>query len=181
MEPLWLVLVVVVAVALLWRAAKVVPAGHVFLTERLGRHRAILEPGVHLIIPAVDTIRAKLDTREQVLSKTREPVITRDDIVVLIDVVVFYEITDPRAAVYEVADYVQAFDQLTVTTLRNMIGGMDLADALTSRAVASAELRRVLSWTTGTWGIRVNRVDVAAMDRHARTEQRNGTDTDTAR
>lgn len=181
MEPLVIVVAALVVALLLTVALKIVPIGHVFVTERLGKHQTILEPGVHFIVPAVDSVRARLDIREQPFSKTREPVITRGDWVVLMDVDLFYQIIDPRAAVYEVADYAQALDRLTVTTLRNMIGGMDLPEALASRAVTNAELRRVLNWTTGKWGIRVNRVEVTAMDPSSSVHGHGGADTGRAR
>ena len=165
MDPFSLLIVVAVVMVLVWRAAKVVPAWHVFIIERLGRHQAVLEPGLHFIIPVIDRVRDRLDTREQMLSKLREPVISRDNYVVLVDAAVFYQIADPRSATYDVADYLQSLDGLTVSTLRTVIGGMDLAEALMSRQVIGTELRRVLSWTTGTWGVRVNRADITAMDR----------------
>ncbi len=165
MEPLWLPLVIaVVVMLLLFRASKVVPVGHVFLIERLGRYRTSLKPGIHLTVPVIDTVRTKLDTREQMLLKSREPIITKDNHVLAVDAGIHYEITDPRAAVYEVDDYLQALDKITVSTLRTVIGGMDREEALMSRPVIGTELRRVLSWTTGTWGVRVNRADITALD-----------------
>ncbi|RMB59864.1 SPFH domain-containing protein [Tessaracoccus antarcticus] len=165
MEPLWLPLVIaVVVMLLLFRASKVVPVGHVFLVERLGRYRTSLKPGIHLTVPVIDTVRATLDTREQMFSTSREPVVTKDNHVLAVDAGVHYEITDPRAAVYEVADHLQALDTITVSTLRTVIGGMDREEALMSSQVIGTELRRVLNWTTGTWGVRVNRADITALD-----------------
>lgn len=123
-----------------------------------------LQPGVNFIIPIADRVRDKLDIREQVFTSVPQPVITEDNVVVRIDTVLYYQITDPRAAAYEVADYLQAIDQLTVTTLRNLIGSIDLEEALTSRESINAQLRTVLDEATGRWGIRVNRVELKAID-----------------
>lgn len=153
-----------VVMLLLLRAVKVVPVGHVFLIERLGRFRTSLKPGAHLTVPVVDAVRAKVDTRAQIFLKSREPVVTKDNHVLLVDAAIQYEITDPRAAVYEIADHLQALDKITVSTLRTVIGGMDREEALMSRLVIGTELRRTLNWTTGTWGVRVNRADITALD-----------------
>jgi regulator of protease activity HflC (stomatin/prohibitin superfamily) len=123
-----------------------------------------LQPGLNFIIPLADRINTKLDVREQVFSSQPKPVITEDNLVVNIDTVLYYQITNPRAAAYEIADYVQAIDQLTVTTLRNVIGSMDLERTLTSREEINARLRIVLDEATGKWGIRVNRVEIKAID-----------------
>ncbi len=165
MEPFSLLIVVAVVMVLVWTAAKVVPAGHVLIVERLGRHQAVLEPGLHFIIPIIDRVRDRLDTREQMLSKLREPVISRDNYVVLVDAVVFYQIVDPRSATYDVADHLQSLDDLTVSTLRTVIGGTDVEEALLSTHVINSEVRRTLSWTTERWGVRVLRVEITALDK----------------
>ena len=116
------------------------------------------------MIPFVDRVRGRIDLREQVLSFDPQPVITEDNLVVNIDSVIYYQVTDPKSASYEIADYVQAIEQLTVTTLRNVVGGMTLEDTLTSRDTINAELRHVLDEATGKWGIRVNRVELKAVD-----------------
>ena len=143
---------------------KIVPQAHRFNIERFGRYRVTLQPGLNFIIPIADRVRDKLDIREQVFPSTPQPVITEDNLVVNIDTVLYYQITEPRAAAYEVANYLQAIDQLTVTTLRNLIGTMDLEEALTSREAINAQLRSVLDEATGKWGIRVNRVEIKAID-----------------
>ena len=143
---------------------KIVPQAHRFNIERFGRYRVTLQPGLNFIIPIADRVRDKLDIREQVFPSTPQPVITEDNLVVNIDTVLYYQITEPRAAAYEVANYLQAIDQLTVTTLRNLIGTMDLEEALTSREAINAQLRTVLDEATGKWGIRVNRVEIKAID-----------------
>ena len=143
---------------------KIVPQAHRFNIERFGRYRTTLQPGLNFVIPIADRVRDKLDIREQVFPSTPQPVITEDNLVVNIDTVLYYQITEPRAAAYEVANYLQAIDQLTVTTLRNLIGSMDLEEALTSREAINAQLRTVLDEATGKWGIRVNRVEIKAID-----------------
>jgi regulator of protease activity HflC (stomatin/prohibitin superfamily) len=116
------------------------------------------------VVPFIDRVRARVDLREQVVSFAPQPVITEDNLVVHIDTVLYFQVTDPRAATYEIANFIQAIEQLTVTTLRNVIGGMDLESTLTSREQINAELRGVLDEATGKWGIRVNRVELKAID-----------------
>jgi len=143
---------------------RIVPQARRYNIERFGRYRTTLQPGLNFIVPVADRVRNKLDVREQVFSSNPQPVITEDNLVVHIDTVLYYQITDPRAASYEVANYLQAIDQLTVTTLRNVIGSMDLERTLTSREEINAQLRSVLDDATGKWGIRVNRVEIKAID-----------------
>ena len=115
-------------------------------------------------MPFVDRLRPLIDLREQVVSFPPQPVITEDNLVVNIDTVIYFQVTDPKSATYEIADYIEAIEQLTVTTLRNVIGGMTLEDTLTSRDQINAALRTVLDEATGKWGIRVNRVELKAID-----------------
>lgn len=167
MEWTLLVPIIVAAVLLVFVAVssvRVVPQARRYNVERFGRYRTTLQPGLHFIIPLADRINTKLDVREQVFSSQPKPVITEDNLVVNIDTVLYYQITDPRAAAYEIADYLQAIDQLTVTTLRNVIGSMDLEETLTSREEINTRLRIVLDEATGKWGIRVNRVEIKAID-----------------
>jgi regulator of protease activity HflC (stomatin/prohibitin superfamily) len=145
-------------------AIRIVPQARRYNVERFGRYQRTLQPGLNLIIPLVDRVNTKLDVREHVYSSDPKPVITEDNLVVAIDTVLYYQITDPRAAAYEVANYLQAIDQLTVTTLRNLIGSMDLESTLTSRETINTRLREVLDEATGKWGIRVNRVEIKAID-----------------
>jgi regulator of protease activity HflC (stomatin/prohibitin superfamily) len=145
-------------------AIRIVPQARRYNIERFGRYQRTLQPGLNLIIPLVDRVNTKLDVREQVYSSDPKPVITEDNLVVAIDTVLYYQITNPRAAAYEVANYLQAIDQLTVTTLRNLIGSMDLESTLTSRETINTRLREVLDEATGRWGIRVNRVEIKAID-----------------
>lgn len=159
-----IIVAVILVVFLVVSMVKIVPQAHRFNIERFGRYRVTLQPGLNFVIPLADRVRDKLDIREQVYTSSPQPVITEDNVVVHIDTVLYYQITEPRAAAYEVANYLQAIDQLTVTTLRNLIGSMDLEAALTSREAINAQLRTVLDEATGKWGIRVNRVEIKAID-----------------
>jgi regulator of protease activity HflC (stomatin/prohibitin superfamily) len=166
MDPLTAIFIIAAAVVVfgVLAAVRIVPQARRFNIERFGRYRTTLQPGLNFIIPVMDRVNTKLDIREQVYSSNPQPVITEDNLVVNIDTVLYYQITDPRAAAYEVADYLHAIDQLTVTTLRNVIGSMDLEQTLTSREAINAQLRAVLDEATGKWGIRVNRVEIKAID-----------------
>jgi regulator of protease activity HflC (stomatin/prohibitin superfamily) len=159
-----LIAVAVVVVIILFRAIRIIPQARAGIVERLGRYHRTLDPGLALIVPFVDRLRPLIDLREQVVSFPPQPVITEDNLVVSIDTVVYYQVTDARAATYEIANYIVGIEQLTVTTLRNVIGGMSLEDTLTSRDQINAQLRVVLDEATGKWGIRVNRVELKAID-----------------
>lgn len=159
-----IIVLALLVVFLIVSSVRVVPQARRYIIERFGRYRVTLQPGLNFIIPLADRINSRLDIREQVFTSQPQPVITEDNLVVNIDTVLYYQITDPRAAVYEVANYLQAIDQLTVTTLRNVIGSMDLERTLTSREEINAQLRTVLDDATGKWGIRVNRVEIKAID-----------------
>ncbi|GAA3725096.1 SPFH domain-containing protein [Salinactinospora qingdaonensis] len=163
MEILFLVLAIIVIVAVV-STVRIVPQARAYNVERFGRYLRTLNPGLNFIIPGIDRVNTKFDLREQVFSSRPQPVITEDNLVVNIDTVLYYQITHAKAAAYEVADYLQAIDQLTVTTLRNVIGGMDLERTLTSREEINSRLRGVLDDATGKWGIRVNRVEIKAID-----------------
>ncbi|WP_066589258.1 SPFH domain-containing protein [Cellulomonas timonensis] len=159
-----LALVVIFVVVALARAVRIVPQAVAVVVERLGRYSRTLDAGLHLLIPFVDRVRAAVDLREQVVSFPPQPVITSDNLVVSIDTVIYFQVTDPKSAVYEIANYITGIEQLTVTTLRNVIGSMDLEQTLTSRDQINGQLRGVLDEATGRWGIRVNRVELKAID-----------------
>jgi len=159
-----LVIVAVVVLAALARTVRIVPQAKAGLVERLGRYNRTLSAGVAIVVPFIDRLRPLIDLREQVVSFQPQPVITEDNLVVNIDTVLYFQITDPKAASYEVQNYIQAIEQLTVTTLRNVIGGMELEECLTSRDQVNGQLRGVLDEATGKWGIRVNRVELKAID-----------------
>ena len=161
-----IVLLVVAALVLLTlaRTIRIVPQARAGVVERLGRYSRTLTPGLTIVVPFVDRIRDMIDLREQVVSFDPQPVITEDNLVVNIDTVIYFQVTDPRSATYEIANYIQGIEQLTVTTLRNVIGGLDLEETLTSRDQINGQLRGVLDEATGKWGIRVNRVELKAID-----------------
>ena len=161
-----IVLLVVAAFVLLTlaRTIRIVPQARAGVVERLGRYSRTLNAGLTIVVPFVDRIRDMIDLREQVVSFPPQPVITEDNLVVSIDTVIYFQVTDPKAATYEVANFIQAIEQLTVTTLRNVIGGLDLEETLTSRDQINTQLRGVLDEATGKWGIRVNRVEIKAID-----------------
>jgi regulator of protease activity HflC (stomatin/prohibitin superfamily) len=162
-------LVIIVATAVivlvaLSRAIRIVPQARAYVVERLGSYNRTLSGGLNTLMPGVDRVRSRVDLREQVVSFDPQPVITEDNLVVHIDTVLYFQVTDPRAATYEIANYLLAIEQLTVTTLRNVIGGLDLERTLTSREEINGQLRGVLDEATGKWGIRVNRVELKAID-----------------
>ena len=173
MEVLLVVAVVaaLLAAVVVVRSVRIVPQARARNVERLGRYQKTLDPGLNFVIPFVDRVRPQIDLREQVVSFQPQPVITEDNLVVNIDTVLYFQVTDPRAAAYEIANYIQAIEQLTVTTLRNVIGGMDLEETLTSRDKINSQLRGVLDEATGKWGIRVNRVEIKAIDPPAPIKQ----------
>ena len=156
--------VALLAVVLVLRTVRIVPQARASNVERLGRYLRTLEPGLNVVIPFIDRPRSLIDLREQVVSFEPRSVITEDNLVVDIDTVLYFQVTDPRAAAYEIFNYIQAIEQLTVTTLRNVIGSMDLEKTLTSREHINTTLRVVLDEASGKWGIRVNRVELKAID-----------------
>jgi regulator of protease activity HflC (stomatin/prohibitin superfamily) len=158
------IVIVVLAILTVMRSVRIVPQARARNIERLGRYRKTLEPGMNFIIPFVDRVKPLIDLREQVVSFTGQPVITEDNLVVLIDTVLFFQVTDPRAADYEIVDYIQAIEQLTATMLRSVIGSMDLEQTLTSRDRINNMLRGVLDEASGKWGIRVTRVEIKAIE-----------------
>src|SRR5213595_1468826 len=161
-----IVLLVVAGFVLLTlaRTVRIVPQARAGVVERLGRYSRTLTPGLAIVVPFIDRVRGLMDLREQVVSFEPQPVITEDNLVVSIDSVIYFQVTDAKAATYEIANYIQAIEQLTVTTLRNVIGGLALEKTLTSRDEINNALRGVLDEATGKWGIRVNRVELKAID-----------------
>ena len=155
---------IVFVLVLLAKTVRVIPQARAGVVERLGRYSRTLTPGLALVFPFIDRVRPLIDLREQVMSFDPQPVITQDNLVVNIDSVIYFQITDPKAATYEIANPVDAIDMLTVTTLRNVIGGMTLEQTLTSRDQINDQLRGILDDATGKWGIRVHRVELKAVD-----------------
>ncbi len=162
-----LVVAVVLALFALFVAARtvrIIPQARAGVVERLGRYSRTLTPGLTIIVPFIDRVKPLIDLREQVVSFAPQPVITEDNVSVQIDTVLYFTITDPKSVTYEVANPLQAIEQLTVTTLRNVIGGLTLEQTLTSRDEINTKLRVVLDEATGKWGIRVNRVEIKSID-----------------
>jgi len=159
-----LVVFVALVVLAVSRSVRIVPQARAGIVERFGRYHRTLYPGLNVVTPFVDRLLPLVDLREQVVSFPPQPVITRDNLVVNIDTVIYFQVTDPRAATYEIADYIVGVEQLTVTTLRNVVGGMDLETTLTSRDQINTELRRELDEATGKWGLRVGRVELRAIE-----------------
>jgi regulator of protease activity HflC (stomatin/prohibitin superfamily) len=164
------VTIIVVAVIVLFvltivtKSVLVIPQAQSAVIERLGRFTRVAEPGLSFLAPFVDRVRARIDLREQVVSFPPQPVITKDNLTVSIDTVVYFQVTDSRAAVYEISNYIVGVEQLATTTLRNLVGGMSLEETLTSRDEINSQLRGVLDEATGRWGIRVARVELKAID-----------------
>ncbi|WP_083709426.1 SPFH domain-containing protein [Leifsonia sp. ALI-44-B] len=158
------IVLVIFVLVVLFRSIRIIPQANAGVVERLGRYHKTLLPGLNLLVPFIDRVRPLIDLREQVVSFPPQPVITEDNLVVSIDTVVYFQVTDARAATYEIANYLGAVEQLTTTTLRNVVGGLNLEEALTSRDNINGQLRIVLDEATGKWGIRVGRVELKAID-----------------
>jgi len=161
---LLLVVVVIFVLVILFRSIRIIPQASAGVVERLGKYHKTLQPGLNILVPFIDRLRPLIDMREQVVSFPPQPVITEDNLVVSIDTVVFFQVTDARAATYEIANYLGAVEQLTTTTLRNVVGSLNLEEALTSRDNINSKLRVVLDESTGKWGVRVGRVELKAID-----------------
>jgi regulator of protease activity HflC (stomatin/prohibitin superfamily) len=158
------VVVVIFLVILFARTVRIVPQAKAGIVERFGRYQRTLNPGLTVLMPFIDSLKPLIDLREQVVSFPPQPVITEDNLVVGIDTVLYFTVNDPKSVTYEVANPLQAIEQITVTTLRNVIGSLSLEQALTSRDHINAQLRSVLDEATNKWGIRVNRVEIKSID-----------------
>jgi regulator of protease activity HflC (stomatin/prohibitin superfamily) len=161
---------IVVAVLILFalfvaaKTVRIIPQARAGVVERLGRYSRTLTPGLTIVIPFIDRVKPLIDLREQVIAFDPQPVITEDNVSLGVDTVLYFTITDPKSATYEIANPLQAIEQLTVTTLRNVIGGLTLEQTLTSRDQINTQLRIVLDEATGKWGIRINRVEIKSVD-----------------
>src|SRR6202050_4920280 len=159
-----LVVFVILVFLVIARSVRIIPQARAGIVERFGRYHRTLAAGLNMVTPFVDRLLPLIDLREQVVSFPPQPVITKDNLVVGIDTVIYFQVTDARAATYEVANYITAVEQLTVTALRNVVGGMDLETALTSRDQINSLLRKELDEATGKWGIRGGRVEIKAIE-----------------
>src|SRR3954464_13204330 len=157
-------LLLIFVVLVLAKTIRIIPQARAGIVERFGKYKTTLQPGLNIVTPFVDKVRYVIDMREQVVSFPPQPVITEDNLVVSIDTVIYFQVTNPVSATYEIANYISAVEQLTMTTLRNIVGGMTLEQTLTSREDINAGLRTVLDEATGKWGIRVNRVEIKGID-----------------
>ena len=158
------VLVVLFAIITVVKSVQIVPQATAAVIERLGRYKTTQDPGLAFLVPFVDRIRERIDLREQVVSFPPQPVITQDNLTVNIDTVVYYQVTNPKAAVYEIADYINGVEQTTTTTLRNVVGGLSLEETLTARDEINSQLRGELDKVTNGWGIRIARVEIKAIE-----------------
>lgn len=157
-------LLVTIFVVVLVRSIRIIPQASAGIVERLGRYHRTLDAGLALIIPFIDRLRPLIDLRERVVSFPPQPVITSDNLVVEIDTVIYFQVTDPKSAVYEIENFIMGIEQITITTLRNVVGGIDLEQTLTSRDSINSALRGVLDEATGKWGVRVNRVELKSIE-----------------
>ncbi|NUS43433.1 MAG: SPFH/Band 7/PHB domain protein [Mycobacteriaceae bacterium] len=158
------ILLLVLIAIVFFKSIKLIPQAEAAVIERLGRYTRTVSGQLTLLVPFIERIRARVDLRERVVSFPPQPVITEDNLTLNIDTVVYFQVTSPKAAVYEISNYIAAVEQLTVTTLRNVVGGMTLEQTLTSRDVINSQLKKVLDETTGRWGLRVARVELRSID-----------------
>lgn len=158
------VILVTIFVVVLARSIRIIPQASAGIVERLGRYHRTLDAGLALILPFIDRLRPLIDLRERVVSFPPQPVITSDNLVVEIDTVIYFQVTDPKSAVYEIENFIMGIEQITITTLRNVVGGIDLEQTLTSRDSINTALRGVLDEATGKWGVRVNRVELKSIE-----------------
>ncbi|HET6213639.1 MAG TPA: paraslipin, partial [Micromonosporaceae bacterium] len=156
--------IALVVVFTLVRSVRIVPQQRMDVVEFLGKYRRTLSPGLRFLVPGTERVRAKVDMREQVVSFPPQPVITSDNLVVSIDTVLYFKVIDPYKATYAIAYFLQGIEQLTVTTLRNVVGSLDLEKTLTSREEINRKLSLELDGTTGDWGIKVTRVEIKAIE-----------------
>lgn len=157
-------LFLVLAAIVVWRTIRIIPQASAGVVERLGKYSRTFDAGLNILLPGIERIRMLVDLREQVVSFPPQPVITEDNLVVNIDTVVYFQVSNPRDSTYEIQNYIQGIEQLVITTLRNAVGGLDLEAALTSRDKINAILRGVLDEATSKWGVRVNRVEIKAIE-----------------
>jgi regulator of protease activity HflC (stomatin/prohibitin superfamily) len=158
------VILITIFIVILARSIRIIPQASAGIVERLGRYHRTLDAGLALIVPFIDRLKPLIDLRERVVSFPPQPVITSDNLVVEIDTVIYFQVTNPKSAVYEIENFITGIEQITITTLRNVVGGIDLEQTLTSRDSINSALRGVLDEATGKWGVRVNRVELKSIE-----------------
>lgn len=166
MNPAIIVVIVVVAlvIVLLIRTIRVIPQSTAGIVERFGRYHRTLGPGHNVVVPFIDRLRPLLDLREQVISFPPQPVTTSDNLVVTIDIVMYYQVVDAKAATYEVANFITSIEQLTMTRLHEVIGAMDLEHALQAREETNQQIRTVIEEKVQDWGVRAKNVEIKSID-----------------
>ncbi len=155
---------VILVLVLMAASVRVIQQSYVGIVQRMGRYQRTIGPGVHLLVPLLDRVAVVVDMKETVQAFAPQPVITEDNVTIGIDTVVYYQVTDSVKATYEVANVLHAMEQLTITTLRNVVGAMTLEETLTSRDSINSQLRSVLDEATEKWGVRVTRVELKSID-----------------
>ena len=156
----YLIVLLVVVVIVMISCVNVVPQAHAYVVERLGGYQATWDVGIHFKVPFIDRIAKRILLKEQVVDFPPQPVITKDNVTMRIDTVIFYQITDPKLFAYGVDNPIVAIENLTATTLRNIIGDLELDETLTSRETINTKMRASLDSATDPWGIKVNRVEL---------------------
>ena len=157
---LWIILLVVLVVVIIAKTIRIIPQSYAYVVERIGAYNRTCTVGLHIMIPLLDRIANKVSLKEQVLDFAPQPVITKDNVTMQIDTVVYFQITDPKLFTYGVVRPLNAIETLTATTLRNIIGDLELDQTLTSRDIINSRMRSILDEATDPWGIKIHRVEV---------------------
>ena len=157
---LWIILLVVLVVVIIAKTIRIIPQSYAYVVERIGAYNRTCTVGLHIMIPLLDRIANKVSLKEQVLDFAPQPVITKDNVTMQIDTVVYFQITDPKLFTYGVVRPLNAIETLTATTLRNIIGDLELDETLTSRDIINSRMRSILDEATDPWGIKIHRVEV---------------------
>ena len=163
---LWIVILVILAIIIIARTIRIVPQSYAYVVERIGAYNRTCNVGLHIMIPLLDRISNKVSLKEQVMDFAPQPVITKDNVTMQIDTVVYFQITDPKLFTYGVVRPLNAIENLTATTLRNIIGDLELDETLTSRDIINSRMRSILDEATDPWGIKIHRVEVKILFLH---------------
>lgn len=160
LQNLWWVILLILLVVVIARTIRIVPQSYAYVVERIGAYNRTCSVGLHIIVPLLDRIANKVSLKEQVMDFAPQPVITKDNVTMQIDTVVYFQITDPKLFTYGVVRPLNAIENLTATTLRNIIGDLELDETLTSRDIINSRMRSILDEATDPWGIKIHRVEV---------------------